>query len=61
MKNDKHFELIHQTEEEIHGLVDYIQIKIVQNDWHAVSDAANDIRELESKIQTLKLVVEWKD
>jgi len=40
--------------EQIDTLVDYINLKIKQRDWHAVSDAANDIRELQSKIDLLK-------
>ena len=39
---------------QIDKLVDYIKLKIEQNDWHGVSDAANDIRELEAKIETYK-------
>lgn len=35
-------------ENEIETLVEYIRLKITQEDWHAVSDAANDIRELEA-------------
>jgi hypothetical protein len=39
---------------QIDKLVDYIKLKIEQKDWHGVSDAANDIRELEAKIETYK-------
>ena len=34
--------------EKIEVLKKYIEIKIDGRDWHAVSDAANDIRELEA-------------
>ena len=27
----------------------YIQLKLTEQDWHAVSDACNDLRELEIK------------
>jgi len=33
-------------------LVDYLKMKTEDQDWHAVSDAANDIREVEIKIRT---------
>ena len=35
-------------------LVEYLKLKTEQEDWHGVSDAANDIREVETKIATLK-------
>lgn len=47
-------EVINATEERIDGLVDYMQMKIKERDWHAVCDAANDIREMEERIKTLK-------
>ena len=34
--------------------VDYLLMKVQQADWHGVSDAANDLRELESKYPLLK-------
>lgn len=36
-----------QIQYHINVLITYIQSKIELKDWHAVSDAANDIRELE--------------
>jgi len=30
-------------------LLDYLQVMIVIEDWHGVSDLANDLRELEAK------------
>ena len=30
-------------------LVDYMQVKIEQEDWHGVADAAMDIREMEAR------------
>ena len=32
-------------------LVDYLKMKVELEDWHAVSDAANDLRELEVRIK----------
>ncbi len=34
--------------------VDYLIMKVQQSDWHGVSDAANDIRELEALHPELK-------
>lgn len=31
------------------ALVTYMQAKIAEKDWHAVSDAANDLREIEAE------------
>lgn len=34
-----------------HGrLISYLLDKVAENDWHGVSDAANDLRELEVEI-----------
>lgn len=30
-------------------LLEYLQVMIALQDWHGVSDAANDLRELEAK------------
>lgn len=30
-------------------MIAYIQLKIREKDWHAVSDAANDLREMEAR------------
>lgn len=35
------------TQKEI--LLDYLQVMIAIEDWHGVSDLANDLRELEAK------------
>lgn len=35
-------------------LVEYLKLKVEQEDWHGVSDAANDIREVDAKIAVLK-------
>jgi hypothetical protein len=31
------------------GMVDYLRLKLAQEDWHGVADAAMDIREIVSK------------
>jgi hypothetical protein len=36
-----------ETQKEI--LLDYLQVMIAIEDWHGVSDLANDLRELEAK------------
>jgi hypothetical protein len=36
-----------QTQKEI--LLEYLQVMIAIEDWHGVSDVANDLRELEAK------------
>ena len=43
-------------EVQIEVLIDYMQIMIVRGDWHGVSDAANDLRELEVEMRSS----EWK-
>ena len=37
-------------------LIDYLQVMIARKDWHGVSDAANDLREMEAEMRSL----EWK-
>ena len=37
-------------EEQIELMVKYLLMKVEQRDWHAVCDAANDLRELEVKL-----------
>jgi hypothetical protein len=36
--------------------VDYLLLKVVEKDWHGVSDAANDLRELEREYTTLESI-----
>lgn len=36
------------------SLVQYMQVKIAEEDWHGVSDAANDLRELEVEERLLE-------
>jgi hypothetical protein len=39
------------TQKEV--LIQYLYVKIAQEDWHGVADAAMDIRELEAKCFTI--------
>lgn len=41
-------------------LVAYLQAKVTEGDWHAVSDAANDLRVLEARVsqEPIALLVE---
>ena len=32
-------------------LIDYLHVMISRNDWHGVSDAANDLRVLEAEMK----------
>lgn len=34
---------------ERHALIEYLRVKLVANDWHAVSDAACDLRVLDAQ------------
>jgi hypothetical protein len=37
-------------------LVTYLLSKVTTEDWHAVADAAMDLREIEAKIEILELL-----
>ncbi len=39
-------------------LIAYLWSKIKAEDWHAVQDAASDIREIEAKLEVLAELVE---
>ena len=39
--------------EEKQGMVDYLKLKLTQEDWHGVADAAMDIREIVSKMSAI--------
>jgi hypothetical protein len=45
MKNKDYSDFATQKE----VLLDYLQVMIAIEDWHGVSDVANDLRELEAK------------
>jgi hypothetical protein len=46
MKQNKDYSNF-ETQKEI--LLEYLQVMIAIQDWHGVSDLANDLRELEAK------------
>lgn len=54
VKNETIMNKIEELESKIQHLISYINLKITLRDWHAVADAAMDIRELEAKIQVYK-------
>ena len=37
-------------QEQRDALIEYLKAKLVQEDWHGVSDAANDLRVLDMQI-----------
>lgn len=41
-------------EDRKHTLVDYLLSKVGAGDWHAVQDAASDIREIEAQLTFLR-------
>lgn len=46
---------INKLEKERQALKDYILVKLNgDEDWHAISDAANDLREIDIKISIFK-------
>jgi hypothetical protein len=51
---DAHDRLQLDLEKRKAGLIAYCQIKLDAGDWHAVQDAASDIRELDAKLELLK-------
>ncbi len=40
-----------QLAEQKRIMIDYLQMKVNEQDWHAVADAAMDLRELEIQIK----------
>lgn len=47
---DKLHAAINSHRQQISVLIKYMEVKANSKDWHAVSDAANDIRELETGV-----------
>ena len=39
-----------EPEVQLQVLIEYMHVMIARRDWHGVSDAANDIRELEAEM-----------
>lgn len=50
----KLMESIQVLEERKEKMKTYLLLKVDEQDWHGVSDAANDIREIESALETLE-------
>ncbi len=42
-----------QLKKEKAGLIAYLLVKVEAGDWHAVQDAASDIREINAKLDVL--------
>lgn len=42
-------------------LVDYLRMKVEAEDWHGVSDAANDLREIDAELRAIKAAWEGGD
>jgi hypothetical protein len=59
MKDAKEIhEKIREIENRIRFMLAYMQVKIEMRDWHAVEDAASDIRDLEAEKKALLWVLE---
>lgn len=59
MKDAKEIhEQIREIENRIRFMLAYMQVKIEMKDWHAVEDAASDIRDLEAEKKALLWVLE---
>ena len=64
MSSDNNFKIYHAVEDmylqieklkkEKTGMTNYLLLKVEQEDWHGVSDAAMDIREIQAKIIVLE-------
>ena len=48
---DEQIEILNNS---IKEMTDYLLFKVKNKDWHAVADAAMDIREFEAKLQVIK-------
>ena len=53
-------EKIGQLSSQKMGMVEYLKLKISQEDWHGVADAAMDIREIEARLSTINSVLEYE-
>ena len=49
-------ELVNRLIDEKQELIAYIAVKVKAHDFHAVSDAANDIREIDAKLEILRMM-----
>lgn len=48
-------ELIEQLKYKKIVLISYLESKIHDEDWHAIADAAMDLREIEAKLAILRM------
>lgn len=48
-------ELIEKLKSQKIVLISYLESKIHDEDWHAIADAAMDLREVDAKLTVLKL------
>lgn len=51
--SDLYHERTGQLEGQRRALIAYLESKITAGDWHAVQDAASDIREIEAQLDLL--------
>lgn len=49
---DKDFRII-QLSSQRKAMIEYLQWKIVEKDWHGVQDAASDLRDIDSELKGL--------
>lgn len=38
-------------------LIRYLEVETKDHDWHAIQDVASDLRDIDAKIEILKLVI----
>jgi hypothetical protein len=50
--------IIADLEAQIKVMVGYAELKLRASDWHGVSDAANDLRELSAELAVWKRILE---
>lgn len=43
-----------KLQKEKQGMIEYLKLKLDQEDWHGVADAAMDIREIVAKLEILE-------
>lgn len=58
MTESTYHALTDELDRQFVALVAYLKAKIDSEDWHAVQDAASDIREVEAKLEILADLVE---
>jgi hypothetical protein len=49
---------IELLENQIKRMIDYLLLKVNENDWHGVCDAANDLRVLEAELKVIREISE---